>query len=270
MPEGAATCPACGSAALLPAGSPTRRVVCGHCARCWEDGGRGRLVDVLACPGCPERGRCEACLTWLADSLTEQHVLADGAQVLVRPLVYGDRYELAAGFRELSLRTRQLRFFQAPDQLDEGDLEHLTNLDYEDHFALAAFLLGGTVPKGIGVARYLRDPADPALAEVAVTVMDAHQGRGIGTLLTRRLADLAVTRGIRAFVSYVQWGNEGAVDLLTAEGARISAAEPGIARIEMDLPVPASDAPDSMMHRVLRALGQLDGALDRRGHTPTG
>ena len=76
-----------------------------------------------------------------------------------------------------------------------------------------ALLLGGAAPKGIGVARYLRDPTDPAIAEVAVTVMDDHQRRGVGTLLTRALGEVAAERGIHTFVSYVQWGNDLAVDV---------------------------------------------------------
>ena len=259
------TCRACGSSDLQPAGPPpTRRAVCAHCGRCWEDEGRGTEVDRLTCPGCDRRGTCEACATWLSESLSRRHVLADGEELLIRPLVHGDRFELAAGFFDLSLRSRQLRFFQPPEELDEEDLEHLTNLDYEDHFAFAALLVGGPVPKGVGVARYLRDPADPTVAEVAVTVLDDHQRRGIGTLLTRALAEVAIEKGIRTFVSYVQWLNDPAIELLLAEGARISAAEPGIARIEIDLPVPVEQASESLLHRILSAeAGLLDQALRR-------
>ncbi|RPI07869.1 MAG: GNAT family N-acetyltransferase [Actinobacteria bacterium] len=250
------TCRACGSTDLQPAGPPTRRAVCGHCGRCWEGEGDGPEVDVLACPGCARRGVCEARPTWLSESLTRRYVLDDGGEVLIRPLVYGDRFELAAGFTELSLRSRELRFFRAPEALGPDELEYLTNIDYANHFALAGLLHRGPVPKGIAVGRYLRDPADPAIAEVAVTVMDEHQRRGIGTLLTRALGEIASERGIRAFVSYVQWTNDLAVDALIREGARVTAAEPGIARIEIDLPVPAADAADSFVRRLLGALGR--------------
>lgn len=260
MAEGT-VCPACGSADLQAAGPPGRRAVCTRCGRCWEAGGHGTLVDPLDCPGCPRQGVCEACPTWLAEELTHRHVLADGAELLIRPLVYGDRHELATGFNELSLRSRRQRFFQAPEALEPDDLDYLTNLDYRDHFALAGLLTGGPVPRGVGVARYLRDPDDPTVAEVAVTVMDEQQRRGIGTLLTRALGEVAAERGIRTFVSYVQWGNDQAVDLLAGEGARVTAAEPGVARIELDLPEPVSAVDDTFVHRILRALGSLNDAL---------
>ena len=261
----ARACRACGSIDLQPAGLPTRRAVCGHCGRCWEGRGDGPEVDVLACPGCARRGTCEARPTWLSESLTQRHVLEDGAEILIRPLVYGDRFELAVGFTELSLRSRQLRFFQAPDALGSDELEYLTNIDYQNHFAFVALLLGGPGPKGIGVGRYLRDPSDPTIAEVAVTVMDVHQRRGVGTLLTRALGEVAAERGIHTFVSYVQWGNDLAVESLAREGARVLPDEPGIARIEIDVPVAVTDVADSLVRRILGRLGGFDGAGSNSG-----
>ncbi len=113
------------------------------------------------------------------------------------------------------------------------------------------------------MGRYLRDPTDPAIAEVAVTVMDDHQRRGVGTLLTRALGEVAAERGIRTFVSYVQWGNDLAVESLAREGARVLPDEPGIARIEIDVPVAVADAADSLVRRILGRLGGRDGALTR-------
>jgi hypothetical protein len=92
-------CPACRSDDLqAPVPPPVRRAVCGHCGRCWEVGGRGAEVDTLTCPGCSRRGTCEACPTPLAESLTRRHLLGDGEEVEIRPLRYGDRFELATAF----------------------------------------------------------------------------------------------------------------------------------------------------------------------------
>jgi ribosomal protein S18 acetylase RimI-like enzyme len=108
------------------------------------------------------------------------------------------------------------------------------------------------MPKGVGVARYVCED-DPTVAEVAVTVLDDYQRRGIGTLLTRTLAEVAAENGIRSVVNYVQWENAAAIELLTDEESRISPAEPGIARIEVDLPARVADVPDSHLHRVISA-----------------
>jgi ribosomal protein S18 acetylase RimI-like enzyme len=227
--------------------------VCAHCGRCWEDGGDGVEVDSLACHGCERRGICESCPTWLVEEMSRRETLCDGQPVLIRPLLYGDRFELAAGFTELSPRSRGRRFFNAPEQLDADELEYLTNIDYRGHFACAAVLEDGAVPKGVGVARYVRENDDPTVAEVAVTVLDAYQRRGIGTLLTRTLGEVAAQNGIRSFVNYVQWENAAAIELLTDEESRITPAEPGVARIELDLPARVAGVPDSYLHRVIRA-----------------
>jgi acetyltransferase len=259
MADRVGVCPACGAAALEPAGSSGGRAVCVRCGRCWEGAGRGAAVDSLACPGCDRRGTCEERPTWLAEELTRHEVLGDGTRVLLRPLLHGDRFELAAGYEQLSPHDRRLRFLAPVEALSEDDIEYLTNLDYRAHFAWGAFLEEGRWPRGVGVARYVRDAEDPGAAEVAVTVPARYQRRGLGTLLTRALADVAAANGVQRFVSYVRWDNDVVIDLLTGQGATITAAEPGIARIELALPA-ASELEDRFVHRVLHAFA--DGVRD--------
>lgn len=189
-----------------------------------------------------------------AESMAQVHTLADGTRVLVRPLLPGDRAELAAGYEQLSPASRRRRFFATPDRLSEHVLDYLTNLDYRTHFAWAAFALDEPDSPGIAVARYICDHRDATVAEIAVTVLDRYQHRGLGTLLTQLLADVAVRNGVRSFVSYVLWENAEAVARLRDEGARISPAEPGMARIEIDLPAPPDTVPDTTVHHILSAV----------------
>lgn len=63
-------------------------------------------------------------------------------------------------------------------QLTEAELDYLTNIDYQDHFAWTAFALDDPGQPGIGVARFIRLVERPEAAEAAVTVIDAYQGRG--------------------------------------------------------------------------------------------
>jgi RimJ/RimL family protein N-acetyltransferase len=192
-------------------------------------------------------------------------VLPDGTRVLVRPLLPGDRDELAAGYGHLSPESRHLRFFLPPEALTEEDLDRLTDLDYRDRFAWVAFALDDPGRPGVAVARYSRDPARPDTAEVAVTVADAYQHRGLGTLLTYRLADVALGNGIRRFVSYVLWEHAHLLDVLRKRGARVVADEPGIARVEFDLPLPAGGAPSgALVDRALVGAGLAPHVVEER------
>ena len=166
--------------------------------------------------------------------MADAHVLPDGLAVTIRPLLPSDREELAAGFETLSKESRRRRFFTPDLVLDDRDLDYLTELDQKDHVALAALVHDGA-PRGVAVGRYVRLPDDPCTAEVAVTVLDEFQGRGIGTMLLQALADVAVGSGIQRFVTYVLWESDTLLDVLVAAGGRVVPAEPGVARVELDL-----------------------------------
>jgi GNAT superfamily N-acetyltransferase len=189
-------------------------------------------------------------------SSTSVHELADHTRVLVRPVRPTDRHELAVGYEHLSAQARHLRFFTAPSRLSDADLEYLTNLDYKCHFAWAAFAFDEPDQPGIGVARYIRDPAQPDHAEVAVTVLDDYQRRGLGTLLLRMLADQARRNGITTFVSHILWDNRELLETLSAAGARVEPEEPGVARVAMDIPPVEGPRLLSVVRTALRAMAR--------------
>lgn len=184
------------------------------------------------------------------------HEISGGVHVLVRPLLYSDRYQLADAYLHLTEDTRRRRFFVAPPELSDHDLEYLTNLDYRDHFAWAAFDLDSPGTPGIGVGRYVRNGNRPEEAEAAVTVADAYQHRGLGTLLLLLLVDRARRQGITSMVSYMRWENEIALNALREAGALVEPDEPGIARVEMEFPPtePAEHLP--LIRAVLRAFAR--------------
>jgi RimJ/RimL family protein N-acetyltransferase len=184
------------------------------------------------------------------------HELADGTRVLVRRLLPSDRDALARGYAALSEEARRTRFFSAPPELSDADLDYLTNLDYHDHFAWAAFALDESDTPGIGVARYVRDRERDDEAEAAVTVLDRYQGRGLGTLLLLLLAERARENGINTLVSYVLWENRALIEGLAAAGARIEPAEAGVARVEVDLPGSDSGRFRDAVRSALHALAE--------------
>src|SRR5215831_6164375 len=120
-------------------------------------------------------------------------VLADGGTVRVRPLGPGDEERVLHLYERLSDDSVYLRFFSPLPRPTAAQLERLTNVDAHSHMTLAA-LLGDDV---VAIARY--DRVSSREAEVAFTVADDQQGRGLGTLLLEHLAVIARANGLEYF-----------------------------------------------------------------------
>jgi len=139
---------------------------------------------------------------------------------------------LRTAFARLSARSRQLRFLTAKNTLSEAELRFLTEVDHHDHEALGALSADG---RGVGIARYIRDPGDPKAAEIAVTIVDDWQGRGLGTELLAQLSDRARQAGICRFTATVAYGNAAMVALLQNMGAERAGHGPGAVDYEVAL-----------------------------------
>ena len=166
------------------------------------------------------------CLTCLPDPLEVR--LRSGTPIAVRALVPEDRELVADAFERLSERSRLMRFLSPVPRLPRRMLDALVDVDHDRHVALVA-LDGGAA---IGVARYVRDTADPSVADFAISVVDAYQGRGLGRALTGALLDVAATRGVRTFVMDIHPDNEAMLSLARSLGARPAFAD-GAVRAEV-------------------------------------
>src|SRR5947209_18084913 len=136
-----------------------------------------------------------------ASSALTEVTLPDGTAALIWPLLDTDRDLLRQGFDELSMQSRQQRFLTALPELSDSMLGLLVDdVDGVDHVALLLTVLPEGAPAApVGVARLVRYPGEPAVADVAVTVVDAWPGRGVGSalmtaVLTRRPAEVTELR----------------------------------------------------------------------------
>jgi RimJ/RimL family protein N-acetyltransferase len=145
--------------------------------------------------------------------------LRDGTPVLLREARPEDAPLVRLGFAQLSDRSRQFRFLRAMPRLSDDDLSFLAGADTNE--VIGALDLSGEVAEPVGLARYVRLPARPETAEVAITVIDSHQGRGLGTLLFACLAWQAERAGLKGFVALVHYGNLQMRRLLDDLGGRI-------------------------------------------------
>jgi GNAT superfamily N-acetyltransferase len=182
--------------------------------------------------------------------------LRDGSKALVRPIVPDDKWRLAAGLKLLSPRTRYLRFHADISSLSGEQLAYLTEIDYHDHMAWVALDPDDPDFPGLGVARYVRLPEDPNVAEAAVTVMDAFQGRGLGTTLLRLLATSAIENGIRTFRNYVLAENEEILQIFDQVGAQRTEIEPGLLQVDVSLPDDPALLPVPGISEIFRELAR--------------
>lgn len=146
----------------------------------------------------------------------------DGVEVRIRPATPDDEELLIDGFAQLSEESRYQRFFAPTPHLSPSTVDQLLDAG-ADHVILVAFAADGGdrgwTPAGGVRAVWLDD--EPGLAELAVTVIDAFQGRGLGTLLTAAVAAVAADRGITTLSAEVLTVNEPMLGVLRSFDAEL-------------------------------------------------
>jgi RimJ/RimL family protein N-acetyltransferase len=187
----------------------------------------------------------------------------DGVSLEVRPIEPGDREALADGFHHLNAESRYKRFLTPVKELTRPSLDYLTRLDHGDHEALIALTDEGEI---VGVARYIRLADRPEVAEVAVTVADDWQGRGVGSGLLARLVERAEDNGIEDIVGICLAYNASMIHLLEEAGRVVDRHAIGGGAVEIEVELPVSDARERGS-RTLRAAARAqagDGAAGPR------
>lgn len=151
----------------------------------------------------------------------EEQTLADGMKVTLRLIRLDDGPTLRESFASLSPLSRYRRFFGGVTELTDYMVRYLTDIDGQKHVAIVATTdsLDLKTEVGVGVARFIRLEAEPDVAEAAITVVDRAQGKGIGRLLLRVLAEAARERSIRAIRAEVLTTNTPMLRLLDEIGA---------------------------------------------------
>jgi GNAT superfamily N-acetyltransferase len=141
---------------------------------------------------------------------------APGTALEIRPIEPADKAALAAAVDQSSSEAVFRRFLNPHGRLTAAELRYLTEIDHRDHEALLAVDPGTS--NSVGVARYVRDQERRDSAEIAVAVLEAWQGRGVGKALLHRLADRARDEGIAQFTAIMLSENRPMRQLLATLG----------------------------------------------------
>ncbi len=167
--------------------------------------------------------------------------LSSGEKVLVRPVRISDEEKLQDMFYRLSDESTYSRFMHYKKSHPHEEMQKLVDLDYTHNMAL--LVCPAEKPDDIwGMARYDVDPATN-LGDIAFVVRDDLQGKGIGTLLMRRMAEVGQARGLTGFCADVLASNSAMLGVFHRSGLEVkSELDSGTYHLTLLYPAPRSGA----------------------------
>jgi GNAT superfamily N-acetyltransferase len=189
-------------------------------------------------------GRAETVRNHVAQISAQVSRLPGGESVTIRPVRRRDADALQAYFRGLSGETRYRRFLGAMAELTGRQLALLTEMDGPDALALLAFVEIGGTSCLIGEAVLVSVPGS-SRSEMALSVGDAWQRKGVGSALVRDLECRARIGGARYLYGDVLRTNIAMKNLARKAGFALRSpfTDARLIEIGKDLSMTAPDLP---------------------------
>jgi ribosomal protein S18 acetylase RimI-like enzyme len=130
-----------------------------------------------------------------------RELLRDGEPIRIRALSPEDEAGMLAAIAQTSAQSLQRRFFVMKRHFSDKERAYFMEVDFKNHVAIVA-LTGETDREAIvGAGRYI--VSEPERAEMAFVVIDAWQGRGVGSILMRHLVKIASDAGLQELTAEV-------------------------------------------------------------------
>ena len=130
-----------------------------------------------------------------------REVLRDGQEVEIRALRPEDEAGMLAAVGQASAQSLQRRFFVMKRHFSEKERAFFMDIDFRNHVAIIALADEAGRKAIVGGGRYV--VFEPGRAEMAFVVVDAWQGRGIGSILMRHLIAIASEAGLKELTAEV-------------------------------------------------------------------
>lgn len=144
--------------------------------------------------------------------------LRNGERIEIRALRPQDRDDLVAAVNRTSSESLYRRFFAVRRHFTETEESFYLNVDFVSHVALVALAEENGQQSIVAGGRYV--VSEPGQAEVAFTVVDKYQGRGLGAALLRHLAIIARQAGLHELVAHVLPDNRAMLKVFEKSGLK--------------------------------------------------
>ena len=129
-----------------------------------------------------------------------EHLIVADEAVTLRPIQPADSVMEGKFIRNLSVEAKHYRFLGGVKELSPAELKRLCDVDGRHSMAFVATVQKNGRETEIGVSRYAGCSSD-GVGEMAVTIADAWQHKGLGQLLVKRLIAYAKTHGVKRLYS---------------------------------------------------------------------
>lgn len=127
--------------------------------------------------------------------------LSNGRQVKIRALRREDEADMLAAVGKTSAQSLQRRFFVMKRHFSDKERAFFMEVDFKNHVAIVATTDEDGRELIVGGGRYI--VFEPGRAEMAFVVIDAWQGRGVGSILMRHLVKIASASGLNELTAEV-------------------------------------------------------------------
>jgi RimJ/RimL family protein N-acetyltransferase len=128
-----------------------------------------------------------------------------------------NKKQISESLRDMSAESIRNRFLGSKRDFTAQELQYLTQFDGRNHFALGIEEREG-MKRGVGVARLVRSSHDPHEAEIAITIIDEYQRKGLGIFLIELITLAALERNIRKLSFTFLAVNDGIIRLIHKAG----------------------------------------------------
>jgi acyl-CoA hydrolase/GNAT superfamily N-acetyltransferase len=166
--------------------------------------------------------------------LRTTHLLHDGTQIIYRPIHPTDEPRMRDLFYKMSEQSKFYRFMGHLKRVPRSQIEDFVYIDHRSEVCVVGVLPSASGDEIIAVGNYYLD-AKANKAEVAFTVADNWQRRGIGTFMLKHLTRIARRNGISGFTAEVLAENKGMQTVFNRSGLKVQSHYRGdVFSYEMD------------------------------------